>query len=1049
MKRIPGCLSLYLLTVLLLPFYVQAQEQRIVRIGVLAYRGGDMALRMWEPTARYLSRRIPGHRFIIVPLDLAETGPAVANRHIDFLLTNTGNFVTLEARYRLSALATLRNRRRGRPYSRFGAVIFVRADRDDIRTLADLKGKTFMGVKRDGFGGFQMAWRELKHHGIDPFRDFRALRFSGFPQDAVAYAVRDGLVDAGTFRTDSLERMIAEGKIKQGVLKIINLRKVKGFPFALSTQLYPEWPFARLPHVSDQLARQVAVELLRLPPDSPAASAAMSFGWDTPLSYRPVHDLMREIRVGPYAGTEYFSLNEALQRYRLPLIAAGVLMLLLLIFGIYLMRVIRHEKQLRQQLEDEAIERINTEISLRKSQKELASILNNMQDTYYRVDMDGIVTHISRSAEKLLGYTMDEMLGSRMADYYVNQADRERFLKAMEENDMSVVDYQVRLRRKDGRIIWVSTNAQACYDDSGKIVGIEGTTRDISSIKLVEEALRKQKERALITLQSIGDGVITTNRYLRIHYINPVAEQLAGIDNNTARGRRVKEILCFMNAETREPMPDPVSQCSTTGELVNYSDNCIAVRNDGREYAVKLTAAPIRGDMGDIDGVVMVIHDVSEMWDMAQRLSFQANHDPLTGLINRREFERKLEKCLQSARNDNVPHALCYMDLDQFKIVNDSCGHVAGDQLLQQLATLLQGSIREGDTLARLGGDEFGLLLEHCSLDDAMKIAEKIRAEISEYRFSWEDRQFDTGVSIGLVPIHAHSGSMSDILGAADAACYVAKDLGRNRIHCYSPDDTELARHHTELEWVQRIKQCLKENKLCLYYQEIRPLNTEADGSHFEILLRMLDDDGDIVLPASFIPAAERYHLMPDIDRWVISNAFRQVEQYQKQGERLSITINLSGQSLGDQGFCDFVIESIDAHDIDTTRICFEITETAAVSNLTSANEFIHRMRETGCSFSLDDFGSGLSSFSYLKNLQVDYLKIDGSFIRDIIDDPVDHAMVVAINQVGHIMGVRTVAEFVENDIVLERLRMIGIDYVQGYAIGRPQPLVCKHEGAA
>ena len=753
---------------------------------------------------------------------------------------------------------------------------------------------------------------------------------------------------------------------------------------------------------------------------------------------------MRDLAVGPYKGRQHFSFRDAVSKYRNLFFLAAVLLVTLLVFGFHLLRVNRREKLLRQQLEVEAVERLNTELSLRKSETELASILDNIQDTFYRTDLNGIVTRVSPSVEKLLGYSVEEILGSRITDLYAEPDNRKQFLDMMALNNMCVVDFQARLKRKDGCVIWVSTNAQGYYDEAGELAGVEGTTRDISSIKLVEEALRKQKERALITLPSIGDGVITTNRRLKIHYINPVAEQLAGIKSSEARGKSVSEIMRFINAETSELLPDPIQASCEFDEIINYSENCIAVRDDGMEYAVKLTAAPIRNDEGHIDGVVMVIHDVSEMWDLARRLTFQANHDPLTSLINRREFEHRLERALQSARNEDIRHALCYMDLDQFKIVNDSCGHVAGDQLLQQLASLLQSVIRENDTLARLGGDEFGLLLEGCSLEDAERIAEKIRHEIAEYRFSWGNRQFDTGVSIGLVPIHAHSGSMTDILSAADAACYVAKDLGRNRIHCYSSDDTELARHHTELEWVQRIKECLNNDQFCLYYQEIRPVSDSVGESHYEILLRMIDSDGGMVPPASFIPAAERYHLMPVIDRWVVKSAFELVSKRQDSGKDFRITINLSGQSLGDQEFCDYVIAMIEQYNINTDSICFEITETAAVSNLTSADEFITRMRSTGCSFSLDDFGSGLSSFSYLKNLQVDFLKIDGSFVRDIIDDPVDHAMVAAINQVGHIMGVKTVAEFVENETVLERLRMIGIDYVQGYAIGRPEPLVCE-----
>ncbi|OGU24600.1 MAG: diguanylate cyclase [Hydrogenophilales bacterium RIFOXYD1_FULL_62_11] len=426
------------------------------------------------------------------------------------------------------------------------------------------------------------------------------------------------------------------------------------------------------------------------------------------------------------------------------------------------------------------------------------------------------------------------------------------------------------------------------------------------------------------------------------------------------------------------------------------------------------------------------------------RLVFQASHDVLTGLINRREFEQRLEHTLLSALQHDREHALCYMDLDQFKVINDTCGHAAGDELLRQLTQLLRGKLRERDTLARLGGDEFALLLENCNIQDALEVAETFLAEVQRFRFKWEDRIFAVGMSVGMVAINRDSGAVSNLMSAADAACYVAKDRGRNQIHLYESSDSDLLRHRGEIQWVTRIQHALEENKLRLLWQEIR----RADGApgaarHVELLLRMVDADGSEIPPMAFIPAAERYSLMPKIDSWVIKEAMRVCQNHLTSGQTQAclFAVNLSGTSLKAPEFRNMLLAYLQETPALGPHLCFEITETAAIGNLVVVNEFIEAMREFGCSFSLDDFGSGLSSFVYLKNLKVDYLKIDGSFVRDIVKNPIDRAMVEAINTIGHQMGLRTVAEFVESEAILALLQQIGVDYVQGNVVHCPAPL--------
>jgi diguanylate cyclase (GGDEF)-like protein len=422
-------------------------------------------------------------------------------------------------------------------------------------------------------------------------------------------------------------------------------------------------------------------------------------------------------------------------------------------------------------------------------------------------------------------------------------------------------------------------------------------------------------------------------------------------------------------------------------------------------------------------------------------LRHQACHDALTGLINRSEFERRLERALREARELGRRHALCYMDLDQFKIVNDTCGHGAGDELLKQLVVQLRCCIRETDTLARLGGDEFGLLLENCSLESAEKAANNLLERVRRFRFAWLGTTFEVGVSIGLVPIDLSSGDVAGLLSAADVACYTAKDLGRHRVHVYRTDDAEVSRRRGEMDWVSRIKGALRDDRFRLYAQ---PIVAASDGAPAdrEVLLRLTGDAGELVLPEAFVPAAERYGVMPAIDRWVVEQVVESCGRWQREFPGTGCSINLSGASVNDDSFLRFLCRTVEGYGIPPRTICFEITETAAIVNLTKAAHFIRELKGLGCRFALDDFGSGLSSFSYLKNLPVDYLKIAGGFVRGLIDDPVDAAMVEAINRIGHVMGLQTIAEYVEHDALLARVREIGVDYVQGNAISAPVPLL-------
>jgi diguanylate cyclase (GGDEF)-like protein/PAS domain S-box-containing protein len=660
-------------------------------------------------------------------------------------------------------------------------------------------------------------------------------------------------------------------------------------------------------------------------------------------------------------------------------------------------------------------------------------------------DFDGQTKRInlSRRWKTMLGYDPEEE--DVKLDWYnlVHPDDIARVQTRMREHlegKAQFFESVHRMKHQAGDWRWMKSRAKCVLDHNGRLIRLLGVEVDITERKLYEDALFREKESAQITLQSIGDGVITTDAKCNVEYVNPVAEELTGWKVDDASGRPIDEIFRGFHEETCEPLENPLAVSIRRDRAIKSVRPTLLIRRDGNELYIESTASPIRDGKGTVSGGVLVFHDVSESRDLNRRLSYHASHDILTGLVNRAEFENRVERALKSARARETSYALLYLDLDQFKIVNDSCGHSAGDALLGQLGTLLKSKIRWRDTLARLGGDEFGVLLESCSLDEAMNSAETLRMAIGEYKFVWEERTFRLGVSVGVVPITADNENVAALLTAADSACAAAKEAGRNRIHSFQENDIDLMRRRREMQWAARINNALEENRFELFRQTIQPLQVEEEGAHYEILLRMRDENGGIISPGLFIEAAERYGITPSIDRWVIRSAFRWLVSEADERERLSLcSINLSGQSLGDEKFLPFVIDQFQMSGIDATKICFEITETAAIASYSQANRFINALKELGCMFALDDFGTGLSSFGYLKHFPVDFLKIDGSFVKEILHDPIDREMVRSINEIGHLTGKRTIAEFAENEEIITMLRGMGIDYAQGYGVSEPK----------
>jgi PAS domain S-box-containing protein len=640
------------------------------------------------------------------------------------------------------------------------------------------------------------------------------------------------------------------------------------------------------------------------------------------------------------------------------------------------------------------LERLRVEGRLNKLEERLELAQGAANDGLWDFDIESNEVHFSPRWKQMLGYPVDAQLDSPDWRSLVHPEDMSRVQSAIRDHvagKSPIFESVHRMKHRNGDWRWVVSRAKARVDEHGRLLRLVGVELDITERKLYEEALFREKESAQITLQSIGDGVITTDANSTVDYINPVAEQLTGWRLEDAMGRPIEEIYRAFHEETCEPLENPLSVSIRRTRPIKSVRPMLLIRRDGNELYVESTAAPIRDGAGAVSGGVLVFHDVTESRELNRRLSYHASHDLLTGLVNRREFESRVERALKSAKARESSYALCYLDIDQFKIINDTCGHSAGDVLLGQVGALLKSKVR-------------------------------------------------LGASVGVVPIAADNEDVASIISAADSACAAAKEGGRNRVHSFAENDIELMRRRREMQWAARINAALEEGRFELYRMQIMPLQRPEPGAHYELLLRMRDESGRMVSPDNFIAAAERYGLTPAIDRWVIENALRWLVSEADEREKLAMcSINLSGQSLGDDKFLPFVIEQFQKSGIDAAKICFEITETAAVASFSQANRFIQALKELGCRFALDDFGTGLSSFGYLKHFPVDFLKIDGSFVREILHDPIDREMVRSINEIGHLTGKKTIAEFAENAEIIQMLTSLGVDYAQGYGIAQPQ----------
>jgi diguanylate cyclase (GGDEF)-like protein/PAS domain S-box-containing protein len=692
-----------------------------------------------------------------------------------------------------------------------------------------------------------------------------------------------------------------------------------------------------------------------------------------------------------------------------------------------------------------AIERNLAEEALRASEAKFRGLFEGVIEGVYQSTRDGRLVSVNSAMVKMLGYDSAEEMYALPSSVmlYWSAPDRAEFVRNVDA-DGEVRSMEVVLRRRDGSQVVALENSRGVRDGAGRIVGYEGTISDITERKRAEQAIHAEKDRAHVTLQSIGDAVITTDAGGRIDYLNPVAERLTGWTIGEARGRAIGEVLQLIDEATRKPVAYTLDRVLHAGETCLPSDRNVLVNRRGEELAIQDTASPIRSREGVAIGAVIVFGDVTKERRLKRALSYQASHDALTGLINRREFDVRLESAVVGAQRGDAEYVLLYVDLDQFKIVNDTCGHSAGDRLLRDITSLLQTRVRASDTIARLGGDEFGLLLERCTIEQAERVADSIRQAIHGYRFLWGANSLSVGASIGVVRIGRETTSAAAVLSAADIACYAAKDGGRNRVQIYERDHG--TNRHREMQWVGRIARAVEDGRLELFAQRIVPIGSasghgaagKAETPFYELMVRLRDEDGALVPPTEFIPSAERYNVMVMVDRWVVNRAIELLEDCLARNARLPLlAVNLSGTSINDEDFLEFVLTRLASEQV-ARALCFEITETAAVASLAKATFLMRELKARGCRFSLDDFGSGVSSFVYLKTLPVDFLKIDGQFAAHVAIDAVDRSMVEAIAKIGRAMEVATIAEKVESAEVLAVLKAIGVDYIQGFHLAEP-----------
>lgn len=728
-----------------------------------------------------------------------------------------------------------------------------------------------------------------------------------------------------------------------------------------------------------------------------------------------------------YAMHAYPNITQNLNTEIVALIISVSMLIGLIAIGPLFKRLISSERKLIEQVEHHQI------------------FLNTTPDAFMLTSSTGQIMEVNKAFQDLFNYKADKLDGVFS-----------ELLSPIQHKDF-LIAWDHLLKEKQFKYIfkYSSSDKALKLELNAEVIDIDGTqfvyafVKDVTERERMEARLHKQKERAQVTLESIADGVVTTDKSGFIQFVNVAAEKLLGQTNQQLQGKKIKSILCIDCGQFEQndrPLHILVRECVKQQKTLSFTDQYIKNSN-GEQQCFDVIISPLKNRKQTTTGAVLVLRDVSELRKMEQALSFQATHDPLTSLINRYDFEKKIAGLFESVKTSNDFHAVLNIsiDADQLHLLTDAKGLDARDEILIQVSSLLELISGQKDCVTRVDHTDFRLLIENISLNEIERAAKEIIGRFIGHGFEWQGTSYELNVCVGIAILSAETENISDVLSHAESACYVAKNIGRNQLHIYSEEDNLSGMRDGQIMRLQQLQNAIEEDRFILYRQPIISLEGKGSANHSEVLIRMLSESGDVIAPFEFLPVAEQYQLMPIIDRWVVKEAFSLLKNSEcNLSAEAHCSINLSGQTLGDTTFLDEVLVLFAETKIPYSKICFEITETALISNFTIAQTFISTLRERGCKFSLDDFGSGLSSFTYLKTLPVDYLKIDGSFVVGMLDDEKDYNMVKSIHQIGQFMGMKTVAEFIESEEILECVKRIGIDYGQGYALGKPEPILSK-----
>lgn len=690
-------------------------------------------------------------------------------------------------------------------------------------------------------------------------------------------------------------------------------------------------------------------------------------------------------------------------------------------------------------------ERVEQRKALEKAHERMTLAADSGGIGIWEFDLKSGVMEMDPQMRHLYAVPQDAKTGlSAWWSKRLHPEDATRVMGAMKNalNNKEAYTDEFRIVLPDASVRHLRAAAHTTQGQNGEVQLLVGVNSDVTALRELSTELADQRELLEVTLQSIGDAVITTDAAGHVTWLNPAAERMTGWLSKQAVDHELGQVFNIVNEQTLEPAQNPVIACLAEGKIVGLANHTILISRDGTRYGIEDSAAPIRNARGEVLGAVLVFHDVTEQRRLSGEMTYRATHDSLTGLVNRTEFETRLRRILDKAHADGSKHALMYIDLDQFKLINDACGHAIGDQLLLKVANMLRDVVRSRDTLARLGGDEFAVILEHCTSDKALRLAQQICDQMDDFRFIHDDRSFRIGASIGLVSLDQRWSEVTALMQAADTSCYAAKEAGRNRVHHWFDTDQIVRARQGEMQWASRLEQAIDENRFVLYAQRIKPITDGSSALHAEVLIRLRDTDGSLIQPGAFLPAAERFHLASRIDRWVLRHVVDHLLELPSLSTVQMLCVNLSGQSVGDRAFHRDAIDLLTrAGPAVCKRLCLEITETAAVTALADAAIFIEKIHLLGVQVALDDFGAGASSFGYLKNLNVDVIKIDGQFIKNLVSDQLDMATVRCFVEVAKVVEIKTVAEYVDQPEILERVRELGIDYAQGFLIHQPEPI--------